>query len=46
MLKWLYNHGFKDFIDYDIVGEYYDRNDKGHLVKKYNKKYYIKRRRK
>lgn len=30
------------YIGYDIVGEYYDSDGKGHLYKRYNKRYYLK----
>ena len=35
---WLKRH-----IDYQIVGEYYDKDKKGHYHKKYTKKYYFKK---
>lgn len=35
---WLKRH-----IDYQIVGEYYDKDRKGHYHKKYTKKYYFKK---
>lgn len=39
---------FKKHFDYRIVGEYYDTftDEKGvmHYVKKYNKKYYLKKK--
>lgn len=33
---------FKRFIDYRIVGEYYETDNRGHKQKKYIKKYYVK----
>lgn len=44
MLKLLYKLGFKKYIDYRIVGDYYDTVN-GVKFKKYIKKYYIKKRR-
>ena len=43
MLKLLYKLGFRKYIDYRIIGEYYDTDDGVHFVKKYNKKYFIKK---
>lgn len=36
----------KKYIDYWIVGEYYDTKDGIHYVKKYQKKYFLKLNRK
>lgn len=33
---------FKRHFDYRIVGEYYDNDGKGHLTKKYMKKYFLR----
>lgn len=33
----------KRFFDYRIVGEYYDNDGKGHLTKKYIKKWFIRK---
>lgn len=33
----------KKFFDYRIVGEYYDNDGKGHRMKKYMKKYFIRK---
>lgn len=33
----------KQHIDYQIVGEYYDKDKNGHYHKKYTKKYYFKK---
>ena len=45
MLEKIKNFIFKYIIiDYDIVGEFYETRDNGHVYKKYIKKYKIKRR--
>lgn len=44
MLGLLYKLGFRKHIDYRIVGEYYDTKDGVRFKKRYNKKYYIKKR--
>lgn len=40
------NKLIKRLFDYDIVGEYYDSDGKGHFRKKYIKKWYLKSRKK
>lgn len=30
---------FNKYFDYDIIGEYYDTDGKGHIYKKYLKRY-------
>ncbi len=45
ILKFLYEHGFKEFIDYEIIGEYYDSKDGVVYEKKYNKRYFLRKRR-
>lgn len=34
---------FNRFFDYRIIGEYYDNDGKGHMTKKYNKKYFLQK---
>lgn len=34
---------FKSHFDYRITGEYYTSDGKGHITKKYIKKYYLKK---
>lgn len=42
MLGLLYKLGLKKYIDYRIVGEYYDSADGMHYTRKFVKKYYLK----
>lgn len=35
---------FMRFFDYEIIGEYFETDDKGHLHKKYLKKYHLRKR--
>lgn len=30
------------YFDYDIVGDYLDNDGKGHMYRRYNKRYYLK----
>lgn len=34
---------FKRLFDYRVIGEYYDNDGKGHLTKKYMKKYFLRK---
>lgn len=46
MLELLYKLGFTKYIDYKIVGHYYERSE-GNISKlKHTKKYYIKKKHK
>lgn len=36
---------FYQHFDYDIIGEYYDNDGKGHQYKKYIRKYHLKKKR-
>lgn len=44
MLELLYKLGFRKYIDYHIVGDYLDTDDGVHYIKKYIKKYYLKKK--
>lgn len=34
------------YFDYEIIGEYYDNDGKGHLYKKYNRRYFRRKTKK
>lgn len=38
----MFRNFIRKFIDYDIVGEYYDTKGDGYYKKKYIRKYYLK----
>ena len=43
-LKALLKALFYKHFDYDLVGEYYDDDGKGHYHKRYVRKYHLKKR--
>lgn len=46
LLRFLYNCGYRKYIDYKIIDEWYDILPGGVYVKKYTRKYFIIRKHK